>query len=150
MQSTLLLVIKNKYKTSFHISNKHKLASILLKAKIIGISSYGLMHILIGDSNPIKWWCRAGFSCASLKKKGKCNAKWKNVGLTDWCLRFLTKYVQNLRIKTYHCRRTCASCTPGKQKIAPDHEDDTNELGDKPLEIIGNGRNKETLNGSIF
>ena len=108
------------------------------------------MHILIGDSNPIKWWCRAGFTCASLKKKGKCNAKWKNVGLTDWCLRFLPKYVQNLRIKTYHCRRTCASCTLGQQKNAPDHEDDTYELGDKPLEIIGNGRNKETLNGSIF
>ena len=108
------------------------------------------MHILIGDSNPIKWRCRAGFTCASLKKKGKCNAKWKNVGLTDWCLRFLPKYVQNLRIKTYHCRRTCASCTLGQQRIAPDHEDDTNELGDKPLEIIGNARNKETLNDSIF
>ena len=130
---------------------------ILLKAKITDISSCGLMHILIGDSNPIKKWmkkkngvrCSVGFTCADLKQKRKCNAKWKNVGLSDRCLRFLTNHLQHLRIKNL-CRRTCASCTPGEQKIAPVHEDDTNELGDKPAEIIGNARYKDTLDDSIL
>ena len=71
--------------------------------------------IYTGDKYPRRYGCKS-VTCTYLKSRGRCNARWKSAGLPSWCLNTLSAAEKNQRIRTHHCRRTCATCRPGKQK----------------------------------
>ena len=75
-----------------------------------------LFIICTGDVYPRRYGCGRVLTCTYLKSRGKCNARWKNAGLPSWCLKTLSAAEKNQRIRTHHCRRTCATCRPAKQK----------------------------------
>ena len=90
-----------------------------------------MLSILIGDSYPKTYGCGAKFTCNYLKRQGKCNSKWKSAGLPGWCLNKLTAWEKDKKVKTFHCRRTCGNCRPGKQKIVSNHRKPLKDFGKK-------------------
>ena len=95
------------------------------------ITSYPF--ISVGDSYPKRYGCTVKYPCALLKQKGKCNFKWKQAGLPQWCLKTLNAWEKNQRVRTNHCRRTCRTCRSRRQTDDLRNGDLDNYFGKKRI-----------------
>ena len=96
----------------------HSIVSMNKYFSAIVVSLYIFLLDFIGDRYPKTYPCGAKYTCAHLKKKGKCkqNVLWKSAGLPSGCRKKLTNWEKNRKVRSF-CRRTCGECKVGTQKL---------------------------------